>query len=190
MPEERGTALIIPSHIDPETAELIKSCYSDKPNPKALRVLGGVLEERPELYMTVLDLAGAVRTTLTDKIVRQPAARLGLDANLKHMQQEMGYDQAPMVERLLIDNVLNCWLRYQWVENALAGYMGQQEVRFVELEFWEKRLSATQRRYLRALETLARIRRLELPPVQVNINTENGQQVNVAGNMFTKGGKA
>jgi hypothetical protein len=42
---------------------------------------------------------------------------------------------------------------------------------------WEERLSAAQRRYQRAPEILAKIRRMKLPAVQVNIG-EN--QINVA----------
>ena len=48
-------------------------------------------------------------------------------------------------------------------------------------QYWEKRLSAVQGRYLRALTTLARIRKMGLPAMQVNIATEGGQQVNIAG---------
>ena len=45
-------------------------------------------------------------------------------------------------------------------------------------EYWEKRLTAAQRRYLRAIETLTNVRKMNLPAIQVNIG-EN--QVNVAG---------
>jgi hypothetical protein len=46
--------------------------------------------------------------------------------------------------------------------------------------YWERRLTAAQGRYLRACESLARVRRLSRPgaPLQVNIG---GQQVNMAG---------
>jgi hypothetical protein len=45
--------------------------------------------------------------------------------------------------------------------------------------YWEQRQNAAQGRFLRAVETLARVRRLnKRPPVQINIG---GQQVNIAG---------
>ena len=45
--------------------------------------------------------------------------------------------------------------------------------------YWDRRLNSAQQRYLRAVETLARVRRLAMvTPLQVNIG---GQQVNVAG---------
>jgi hypothetical protein len=50
--------------------------------------------------------------------------------------------------------------------------------------YWEKRLSSVQRRYLRACETLARVRKLaQAAPLQVNIGA---QQVNVAGGVAAR----
>jgi hypothetical protein len=47
------------------------------------------------------------------------------------------------------------------------------------LLYWERRISMTQKRYLKAIETLARIRKITGPGIQVNISTSGGQQVNV-----------
>jgi hypothetical protein len=48
------------------------------------------------------------------------------------------------------------------------------------MERWERVLASKEARYLRAIETLARVRRLlRLPAVQVNIAAEGSQQVNV-----------
>ena len=49
------------------------------------------------------------------------------------------------------------------------------------VDHWERRLSAAQRRYLRACESLARVRKLgrTTPALQLNIATHGGQQVNV-----------
>ena len=51
----------------------------------------------------------------------------------------------------------------------------------VQADFWERRLSAAQRRFLRATETLARVRRLQLPAVQVNIAERQLNQVTTRG---------
>jgi len=47
------------------------------------------------------------------------------------------------------------------------------------IEFWERRLSMSQRRYLAACETLAKIRKMSVPALQLNIGDK---QINVAGN--------
>jgi hypothetical protein len=54
--------------------------------------------------------------------------------------------------------------------------------------FWDKRLSAGQRRYLRACETLARVRKITRATMQINIAGPGSQQLNVAGDLVTKGG--
>ena len=48
--------------------------------------------------------------------------------------------------------------------------------------YWEKRLTAAQKRFNRACESLERVRKLSahLPRVQINVAAEGGQQVNVA----------
>jgi hypothetical protein len=50
--------------------------------------------------------------------------------------------------------------------------------------YWEKLLSTAQGRYLKAIETLAKVRRLsKVTPLQVNIG---GQQINVAKSSSTE----
>ena len=79
---------------------------------------------------------------------------------------------------LLIEEVATCWLhRYQTqlVADRVLGQGGS----FKQMEHWDRRAEAAQRRYLRALESLARVRKLAgRGALQINIA---GQQVNVAG---------
>lgn len=168
-----------------EFLEIVERCYVENPNKNDLKTLEKWVKDYPFLWSTVLDLAVSVRGALIDKVVSQEAGQIGIRANVKAMQEEMGYNIVPMVERLLIDNVINSWLRYQWAEYQLASFMGEPRVTFSEIEYWEKRLTATQRRYLRAIETLARVRKItrNTPMLQVNIATEGGQQINVVGDL-------
>lgn len=48
--------------------------------------------------------------------------------------------------------------------------------------YWEKPLTAAQRRFTRACETLTRVRKLSrnTPALQINLATSGGQQVNVS----------
>ena len=70
----------------------------------------------------------------------------------------------------------------------MVGFMGSGEVRMSVVDFWERRLSLAERRHLRACETLARVRKLLMngPVLQVNIASQGGQQVNVAGDLKKK----
>ncbi len=87
-----------------------------------------------------------------------------------------------MLEKLLIQDAALSWLKLSLVELHYAHVM-KQSITLTLGIFWEKRLSAAQRRFTRACETLARVRKLSrnTPALQFNIATSGGQQVN-----FTK----
>ena len=57
-----------------------------------------------------------------------------------------------------------------------AGY--SQDGHPAAASYWERTLSTVQYRYLRAIEALARVRKLMgVPMVQINIAAEGGRQV-------------
>jgi hypothetical protein len=69
----------------------------------------------------------------------------------------------------------------QWLEYQInLGMKGQISMSVVE--FWERRLTMAQKRYLSACESLAKIRKMAIPPLQLNIGDK---QVNVVGNVQT-----
>jgi hypothetical protein len=98
-----------------------------------------------------------------------------------YIRDEMGYHEAPIMEKLLIENIVICWLRLQHYEQQVAFRM-KGSYSLPALEFWERRLSMAQRRYTAACETLAKIRKMKIPAVQFNIGEK---QVNVAGDLKT-----
>ena len=67
------------------------------------------------------------------------------------------------------------------MEQQYTGMLYESSISLEKARFWEGRLNAAQRRFLRAMETLARVRKLKLPPVQVNIAAPGSQQANVMG---------
>jgi hypothetical protein len=83
---------------------------------------------------------------------------------------------------LLIDQIVVCWLQMYITQYSYSSVMAES-VTLNQGNYWERRLTIVQGRYLRAMETLARVRRLSrVTPLQVNIG---GQQVNVAGDVKT-----
>lgn len=126
-----------------------------------------------ELFGDVGDMA---LETLKAKVTSQESVKIAIEEGLARLRRELGYDSAPMVERLVIDQIALCHLRLQWAENHLSRVGGIPAV----VPFWEKRVNAAQRRFLRACDALGRLRKLGNLTVQVNIATNGGQQVNVA----------
>jgi hypothetical protein len=105
--------------------------------------------------------------------------RVAMRANYLGVRRELGSNDASPMERLLIDHVALCWLRLQTLEQRYSRVMSESIILTLG-QYWEKRLSAAQRRYLRACTTLARIRKMRLPAMQVNIAAEGGWHVNIA----------
>ena len=83
--------------------------------------------------------------------------------------------------RLIIGQIVGCWLRLSFVEYTYGRALVTGTLTLNQGDFWERRLSAAQRRYLRAIETLARVRRMNLPAMQVNIAAQQVNQVNTRG---------
>ncbi len=91
-------------------------------------------------------------------------------------QRELTWKEDGPLERTLVEHVALCWLKLQVCEQKYSG-ITNGTMTLAQGNYWERKLSSAQRRYLRACETLARIRRLALPAVQVNIGEK---QLNVA----------
>jgi len=144
------------------------------------------LKEKPNLFREVIDLAKVVQDKLIENTIHQPARQVGIAAQINNKCIEMAFEESSGLDRLLIDNIINCWLQLHWVEMQLSGQSNNEQVSIRVVEYWEKRHSASQRRYLRVCETLARVRKLtsNTQMLQVNITADKRQQVNVAGDVI------
>lgn len=162
---------------------VVKKTDKEHPTPEDTEELRALLKTHPEIGLHVGDLAYLSQLKMLDEI-SSTATREIISAGLDTTRQQLGYDDAPILEQIVIQEVLLCWLRLGiWEYNYLvfrpSSNSGSQA------DFWERRISAAQQRFLRASETLNRIRRFShrLPALQVNINTDAGQQVNIAGDI-------
>lgn len=104
----------------------------------------------------------------------RPAIRKLMVDRFDQVRQDLGYEHSSVAERLLIDQVAVCYFRMNLAEAEHSLLKASS----AERTYREQRLSAIQRRYLRSIETLTRVRKLvQSPVVQVNIATDGGQQV-------------
>ena len=165
----------------------MKRAYKKEPSQKALDELRKWLRDYPELWRVVFDTARLIEDNFIKNMMSEKASIIAMQKNTGEVRRGLGYDNSSIMEQMLIDNVIISWLGVQWANFQLTARMGKDE-KIVILEFWERRLTAAQNRYLRASETLARVRRLmsARPALQLNIATQSGQQVNVAGDLVKK----
>ena len=169
--------VLIPAEAE-RLAELVRKTQKAKPRQEDVQALRRYLEAHPALWSLLGDVAKFAHEQLVDATAGdQVTVREALAVGREAMREELGYYQASPLERLLIDQVLLSWLRLHYVDLNHTATLGKN-VSIAVADYWDRKLSAAQRRYLRACETLARVRKLRLPTLQVNIGEK---QVNVAG---------
>lgn len=153
--------------------ELVRAVDKKDPAPGSVGELRNYFLANPN----VCDAIGNLSTmTMMSVIMRSfPAAstRTAIDARLTLMRDELGYDTAGALERSLIQHVVLCWLRLHDCELRYHMMMGDNPTTNQAL-YWEKKLTANQNRYLKACETLAKVRRLD---VKIQVNVANHQVV-------------
>ena len=156
-----------------DQAELLRFLHifdnasTKEPSKKDLATIRTHLEQHPELGRELLGLSGITEQRIINRLFKEPALRLSVGAECEAMRRGLGFGQVPLLEQILIEHVVLCWLRFQDVNDRYENKMGGPYT-IDEGDYWERRLSAAQRRYLRACEALARVRKLSIN-VQVNI---------------------
>ena len=81
------------------------------------------------------------------------------------------------IERLLAERAAICW----WLVHRFEYYdadAGDRSIR--QAEFNQRRIDAAHNRFLSALRTLATVRKLAVPALQVNIGANQVNQVGAA----------
>jgi hypothetical protein len=168
----KTTELSIPTDAD-ELRKLIKRARAgDASTLPALRkllqdparvdMLGGDLARQAELSF-ILAAAGE------DLAFKEALAR-----KLALLRADLAGTNSTPVERLLVERVVACWLQ---VQDADVRYAQAKNLSPDGCEYHQRRMDRAHRRYLSAIKTLALVRKLAVPVLQLNIAR---QQVNVA----------
>lgn len=170
--------------ITPELAktlvDLMEAVDRKKPKQQDIDALRRHLIQVSGLWRLIMDLTEVAERQVLTEVTMPRSGTEAMKVGLERVKEELGYSTAPMLERLLIEQVALCWLRQNVMELKLTRATTGTYTLTVGA-YWEKRLSPAQSRYLRACETLARVRKLLrlTPLVQVNIAANGGQQVNL-----------
>ena len=157
---------------------------AEDPDPKDVDRLRRLAAETPGILSFANSTTQSVRHQLIEKI-SHGVSRAYMLAEVDKLKKELDYADAPALERLLIDHILTVRLRAIHAENAYNQSIVNQSVSLKVGAYWDNLLTTTQTRFLRAIETLARVRRLtrNTPALQINIASEGGKQVNVQGDV-------
>ena len=176
MSEERSAAVKIGTKYTREDFEEILD-LAEQGDKSVLPRVREVLDEFPDLVSDAGDLTLIAKGGMLDMLSdRNVLVREAEERYLACMVEEIAGPQPSPIERLLAEQIGICWLHVRHVE---IKYAHLKSYTLSEAEYYQRCLDRSQKRYLRAIKTLAQIRKLGLPALQVNIAAEGGKQVNV-----------
>jgi hypothetical protein len=103
------------------------------------------------------------------------AIQEGLRRKIDAVRDELAGPNPTPLERILCERVALCWFDAHEMDRR---FVDQKDVSFKTAEYRENRRDRAHKRFLAACKTLATVRRLGVPALQINLAR---QQVNVAG---------
>jgi hypothetical protein len=163
--QERGQALVA----------ALKAARVKNPSREVLDTLQQALAALPGFWAQLQDLTKRIEDLLISTVSKDPIIDTALRQANVELRQALGYAGAPALEQLLIDQVIVTRLRLQHAE-LLAGQVIKERGAGEAQQLVDQALNGAQARHLRAIESLARVRKLGIT-LQVNIATNGGQQV-------------
>ena len=164
---------------DMSHAEFMRIAHSSKPSEADLADLRRFLKARPEKLDTTLSFATQALNRLIDTAYDdQPATAVILKENCSRLRQRLGWESASPLEQLLIEQCVLSWVRVQHLEIVVSTLQAHHGSSPIQLTTWTRLLDSAQRRHLRAIETLARIRALAVrTPAILQVNVAQQQVI-------------
>lgn len=162
----------------PSTPEAIYQLIrrAEAGDAQTLPALRQLLQEPALVDVCGGDLARQAERSLIDKAAgKNLAFKEGLLRKTELLRRELAGPTPTAMEKLLVERVVTCWLHLHDVQ---IRFVQSQDLSIAQADYQQRALDRCHRRYLSALKTLALVRKLALPVLQVNIAEK---QVNVAG---------
>jgi hypothetical protein len=139
---------------------LIKNTDKENPKPEHLEALRKELDEKPELARIIGNINKQVFAGILDQATSKSALlKECAERYINEMKAELGYHSSTFVEKMLIDEIVMRWLRLQVMESDHKNTTYKSHS-LTEGIYIDKRLHLAQSRFLRAIETLAKVRRM------------------------------
>jgi hypothetical protein len=144
---------------------------------KAQAELRQILDGTPELWLGVGNLAHQAELAMIQVAAGDnDIMREAIQGQLAKLRRDLRGPEPTPLERLLVDRVVAGWLTLHYAEAKYHERL-RKGLSWAENESYQRDMNHAHRRYLSAIRTLATVRRLVPPTLQVNIAD---QQVNVA----------
>jgi hypothetical protein len=151
-----------PLHLIDELHGIVRRADVQNPSRADRAALKKFFDDHPGLLEWL-----PAASTLPERVLIEKLSPLWATAEIirrenQALRDELGYESASMIERLMIDRIVVCKLRLAYVENYSAEAMSPGHS-LKESDYADKLLTRAHRRYESAMESLARLRKLNLP---------------------------
>ena len=154
---------------------MILRAETEKPTMETQIAFLATLRQLPEMQRHWEVLSEMVQHRLLKKFSDNELRLTMLQAHLTVMRQELGFETASMLERMMIETIVTDWVWLTHVQTHLSSAQGADRV------YWEQRVAAAEKRWVGACEALLRMRKLmkQTPALQINIGQQ--QMIGLAG---------
>jgi hypothetical protein len=128
-----------------------------------------------------IDFCGSSAEWLRQAVAKRAShgnvlGREAVRRKLDKVRAELEGPNPTPIECLLAERASLCWFVANWYEES---FVNTDSLSLALADYYQRRIDRAHRRFLSAVETLARVRKLALPFLQLNI--ARNQQVNMAG---------
>jgi hypothetical protein len=142
------------------TDELLLAINQPNPGEADKKAFRELLKEQPGIWQATTDLAAKLEEKIYGEICSNSyGAKEAFRKRLAAMRDNLDWKNSSEMEKILIEQVCLNWLRLNILEDlhhikTTGSHSSEHGI------YWDKRLNSAQRRYLRACESLAKVRKL------------------------------
>jgi hypothetical protein len=104
-----------------------------------------------------------------------------LSAELHEFAAQLAGPSPTVVERVLADSAATSWFAYRLHEANYADTITDEGMTLAQSEHAQRRMDRAHKRLLSTIKTLATVRRLALPALQINVARQQVNQLNAGG---------
>ena len=142
------------------SSDLFDAINTANPSEADKKTFREMLKEQPEIWRQTTDLAAKLEEKIFGEMCSTSyGAKESFRQRLTAMRDNLNWKNSGEMEKILIEQVCLNWLRLNILEElhytkTTGSHSSEHGI------YWDKRLNSAQRRYLRACESLAKVRKL------------------------------
>ncbi|HAX97697.1 MAG TPA: hypothetical protein DCY12_02060 [Candidatus Atribacteria bacterium] len=159
--------------------ELYKKASPDAPDPNAVEELKLFIQENPEIFWETYSLSNVVIDNLLTHPETDPILKMTIKETLTEIRNQLNYTNSTIIEKMVIDSILVSWVRTQYLELGYTNTFVNKASNDQTRKQFDQLLTAAQKRTLRGMEALARLRKTGgnlIINIANKVGTQNVQQ--------------